>query len=155
MKETKKTTDALELVDARRRKFLRGMLAGGAAVAALPAMSTVALAQVGGGKGKGGKGKGAGGKGKGGPGGKGRPGEGDRPSPEQLAARMIERHDKDDAGKLNAEELTAALTEMMSRRGGQGGPGGAGQGKGKGKGKGRPGGNAPGGGVRPRRPETE
>ena len=46
------TTKTLDQVDSRRRGFLRELLTGGAAVAVLPAMTTVAFAQDAG-KGKG------------------------------------------------------------------------------------------------------
>jgi|GEM_PF-2377187 hypothetical protein len=126
----------LEQVDSQRRGFLRELLAGGAAVAALPVMTTVALGapedQQGAGKGKGG-GKG-GGKGKGdgkgkGEGGKGK-GEGGMPDPARMAAMMIRNFDKDGDKALNEKELVAALTEMAKRRA-------AGKGKGDGKGKGQ------------------
>ena len=63
------TNVALQQVDSRRRGFLTKLLTGGAALAALPAMSTVVLGDE---EGKGGKGKGGpDGKGKGGGKGKG------------------------------------------------------------------------------------
>lgn len=129
---------ALQQVDESRRGFLGKLLAGGAAAAAIPAMSSVVLAQgpdgQGRGKGGGGKGKGGGGKGKG-VGGKGKGGP---PEPAQLAAMLIKHHDKDGDGALNLEELTAALQAMRARmqsgkgKGGPGGQGPGGQGKGKG-----------------------
>jgi len=134
---------ALQSVDESRRGFLGKLLAGGAAAAAIPAMSSVALAQppAGEGQGKGGgKGKGGGGKGKGG-GGKGK---GGRPEPAQLAKMLIDQHDKDEDGALNLEELTAALQALRARmqagrgKGGQGKGGQGGKGKGAGGGKGRP-----------------
>lgn len=161
MQKNENSDHALELVDARRRGFLTKLLAGGAAAAALPAMSTVALGAEpgqGGGKGKGGKGKGGAGKGGAGKGGGTR-------DPQAMAARMIQEHDRDGDGALNARELANALTAMAERRaGGQGaggqGPGGAGKGKGAGgAGKGKGGGagkgkGGAGGGVRPQRPST-
>ena len=138
------TNTALEQVDERRRSFLGKLLTGGAAVAALPTMSTVVL-----GEDRPGAGKGKGGKGKGGPGGgEGKGKGGGRPDPAQMAARMIATPDKDNDGALNAKELAAALQAMMSQRGGQGNGQGGGQGKGKGAA-----GN--GGGDRPRRPNAE
>lgn len=155
MQKNMNSNHALELVDARRRGFLTKLLAGGAAAAALPVMSTVALGAEpgqGGGKGKGGKGKGGAGKG-----GAGK-GDGAR-DPQAMATRMIQEHDKDGDGALNARELANALTAMAERRaGGQGaggqGPGGAGKGKGKGAGGAGKGKGGAGGGVRPQRPST-
>ena len=112
----------IEHVDQRRRGFLRNLLAGGAALVAVPAMSTYALgadAAAPGGKGKGGAG-------------------GPAADPETLAARMIQEFDKDGDKALNQEELTAAI-RASHERAGQGKVGGAGGGKGKGgggKGKG-------------------
>ena len=131
-KQLAKSVDlALQEVDESRRGFLGKLLAGGAAAAAIPAMSSVVLAQGPGGQGKGkgggGKGKGGGGKGKGGP-----------PEPAQLAAMLIKQHDKDGDGALNLKELTAALQAMRARmqagkgKGGPGGQGPGGQGRGKG-----------------------
>jgi len=132
---------ALQQVDENRRGFLGKLLAGGAAAAAIPAMSSVVLAQDGIGQGKG---KGGGGKGKGG-GGKGK---GGRPEPAQLAAMLIKQHDTDGDGALNQQELTAALQAMRARmagggkgKGGQGGFGGKGKGGFGGKGRGGVGGN--------------
>ena len=134
MKKNDEAAAVLEQVDSRRRGFLRKLLAGGAAMAALPAMSTVVLAengQAGGGKGKGAKGKG-GGKGKGAKG-KGGKGSGGRPDPSRMAAELIKRFDKDGDNALNARELAQALTAMRDRFR-------SGQGKGSGRpGKGRPG----------------
>ncbi len=51
----------------------------------------------------------------------GRPGQGrgmQQMDPARLAARMLETFDKDGDKKLNAEELTALLTQMRSGRGG-------------------------------------
>jgi hypothetical protein len=135
MKKKDVTASALERVDVRRRGFLGKLLAGGAAFAALPAMSTVVLGennQQGGGKGKGGKGKG----------GKGKGGKGGRPDPARLAVELIKRFDKDGDKALNAKELAQALIAMRDRfRGGKGKGGFGGKGKGKGgsggKGKGR------------------
>lgn len=128
------TNVALQLVNSRRRGFLTKLLTGGAVLAALPVMSTVALGdeEAGGGKGKGGKGKGDG-KGK---------GEG-RMDPKRMAAQMLEKFDKDGDKALNEQELVAALTAFVERgRGGADGAGkgkgGDGKGKGAGKGKGTP-----------------
>lgn len=121
---------ALQQVDESRRGFLGKLLAGGAAAAAIPAMSSVVLAQGPGGQGKG---KGGGGKGQVG-GGKGK---GGRPEPAQMAATMIQQHDKDGDDALNLQELTAALQAMRDRMQagkGKGGPGGQGGFGGKGKG---------------------
>ena len=142
MTDETKSDDALKLVDVRRRSLLTKLLAGGAAAAALPAMSSVALAADGpqgaGNGGKGGKGKGGAGKG-----GQGKGGAGNR-NPDEIAARWIEEFDGDGDGALNVRELTAALEAMAERRAagpGAGGseiPGGPGKGKG-GAGKGGPG----------------
>jgi hypothetical protein len=69
--DTKSIDEALAHVDESRRGFLKGLLLGSAALAALPLMNSNALAQDGGatpddGKGKGKKGKGKKGKGDGG-----------------------------------------------------------------------------------------
>lgn len=137
------TIAALQQVDSRRRGFLSKLLVGGAALVALPAMSTVALGQdeTDGAAGKGG--------GKGEAGGKGKGQAGGRMDPKQMATEMLAKFDKDGDKKLNLEELVAALTAQAQQRGaGQGdgkGKGGAqgegkgssqGEGKGKGKGKG-------------------
>jgi hypothetical protein len=113
---------AIGHVDQRRRGFLRNLLAGGAALATVPAMSAYALgADAAAPAGKGGKGKG----GAGGP----------AADPEALAARMIQEFDKDGDKALNQEELTAAI-RASHERAGQGKGGGAGGGKGKGGGAG-------------------
>ncbi len=134
---------ALETVDEKRRGFLTRLLTTGAAAAALPTMSTIALGaepQEGPGRGQ------AGGAGKGGDAGKGKggfEGKGGMMDPEIMAARMIEQFDKDGDKALNKKELAAALKMMMERRGGgMAGKGGF-QGKGgaQGKGKGGFGGN--------------
>ncbi len=110
---------ALQQVDENRRGFLGKLITGGATVAAIPAMSSMALAQGGAGRGKG---KGGGAKGQGG-----------RPDPAQMAAMLLKQHDRDGDGALNLQELTAALQAMRERRsggrkgkGGQGGAGGKG-----------------------------
>ena len=122
---------ALEHVDQRRRGFLRNLLAGGAALVAVPARSTYALgADAAAPAGKGGKGKG----GAGGP----------AADPETLAARMIQEFDKDGDKALNQEELTAAI-RASHERAGQGKGGGAGGAKGKGGGGKGKGGGAGGG----------
>ena len=122
---------AFEHVDQRRRGFLRNLLAGGAALVAVPAMSTYALgADAVAPAGKGGKGKG----GAGGP----------AADPETLAARMIQEFDKDGDKALNQQELTAAI-RASHERAGQGKGGGAGGGKGKGGGGKGKGGGAGGG----------
>ncbi len=148
------SSDPLNHVKPQRREFLAKLIAGGAA---LPVMSSIALAEgAGQGKGKGGKGKaGAGGKGKGGAAGKGKGGEGtSRPDPAQLAARLLSNFDKDGDKALNLQELTAALQSMSERRenGGAGKGGAAGKGKGGAAGKGKGKGNAQGGGVKPKKP---
>jgi hypothetical protein len=96
------TASALEHVDVGRRGFLRKLLAGGAAVAALPATSTVVF-----GKGQQGAGKGKGG----------------ARDPAKMAAEMIKTYDKDGDGALNDKELTAALTAIAHRHGKGGGKG--------------------------------
>ena len=122
---------ALQHVDERRRAFLGRLLAGGAALAATPSMTTIALgADAAAPAGKGGKGKG----GAGGP----------AADPETLAARMIQEFDKDGDKALNQQELTAAI-RASHERAGQGKGGGAGGGKGKGGGAG--GGKGKGGGA--------
>jgi hypothetical protein len=67
--DTKSIDEVLAHVDASRRGFLKGLLVGSAALAALPLMNSNSLAQDQGGddegKGKGKKGKGKGKKGKG------------------------------------------------------------------------------------------
>jgi hypothetical protein len=70
---TKSIDEALAHVDASRRGFLKGLLLGSAALAALPLLKSDALAQ--GGEGDEGKGKGEEGKGKGK--GKGKKGKGE------------------------------------------------------------------------------
>lgn len=147
------TNVALQQVDSRRRGFLTKLLAGGATLAALPAMSTVALGDEtpeNGGKGKGGKGKGGPtGKGKGEAGGQGK-GTGGRMDPKRMAAQMLAKYDKDGDKALNEEELVAALTALAAQRGaGRGGQsgkgkGGAGRGGSQGKGKGGVGGKGKG-----------
>jgi hypothetical protein len=146
MKNEDLTASALEQVDPQRRGFLQQLLTGGAAAAALPVMSTVAL---GAGNGQG-AGKGKGGKGLEGKGGKGK-GEGGPPDPAKMAAMLLQKFDRDGDKALNERELTAALTEMAKRRseGGQGKGKGAGEGKGKGaagggQGKGKGGGKGKG-----------
>lgn len=148
---TEETFAALEHVDARRRRFLGKLLAGGATLAALPAMSTVALgddeddgdestpaAKGKSGQGKGGQGKGGQGKGGQGKGGQGGKGGGSRMDPKKMAAEMLKKYDKDGDKALNEKELVAALTAMMKER--QQGQGGGGQGRGKGGGQGNGGG---------------
>lgn len=102
-------------IDERRRRFLGRLLAGGAAVAAIPAMTTIAL---GGEDDKAGKGRGRrknkGGQGKSGP-------SGPRSDPAVLAERLIEKFDKDGDKALNQTELAAAITASHERnRRGQG-----------------------------------
>ena len=89
------TVSALEHANVGRRGFLGKLLAGGAAVAALPATSTVVLGagQQGAGKGKGGA-----------------------RDPAKMAAKMIQTFDKDGDGALNDKELTAALTAIAQKR---------------------------------------
>lgn len=164
-------SQSLAHVPPQRRAFLARFIAGSLAV---PAMTSVALAQPPGGfggKGAGGfngKGKGGSGlQGKGGLAGKGRmTGSAD---PAALAARLLQEFDKDGDQALNVRELTAALKSLSERRGmmggaGKGNGGLAGKGKGNGtggfagKGKGSGGfagkGNSPSSGsVKPKRPE--
>lgn len=131
--------DKSKQLDGHRRSFLGRLLAGGAAIAAVPAIAALARGEedvvtvvpV---KGKGGKGKAAGG-GMGGP----------VANAEALAARMIAEFDKDGDKALNQAELAAAI-EAVHERGrtsqGQGTVGGksqggvAGQGRGTGAGAG-------------------
>ncbi len=94
------TVSALEHVDVGRRGFLGKLLAGGAAVAALPATSTVVF-----GKGQQGAGKGR------------------ARDPAKMAAKLIKTYDKDGDGALNNTELTAALTAIAHRHGKGGGTG--------------------------------
>jgi len=126
---------ALDQVDEKRRGFLTKLLAGSTAMAAVPMLSTIALAEPGEnaeGKGKGGKGKG-----KGGQAGKGK-GQGRTQDPAEMAKRMMKEFDKDGDQKLSLRELTAALTAIQKRReSGRGEGKGKGDGKGKGKGKGK------------------
>lgn len=113
---------ALQHVDESRRGFLGKLLAGTAAAAAIPAMSSVALGDD---RPDRGKGKGDG------------KGRGDRPSPGDIAKRLIQQHDKDGDGALNEKELTAALEALFSRFAGKGKGRGDGKGKGDGRGKGK------------------
>lgn len=82
--DTKSIDDVLSHVDESRRGFLKGLLLGSAALAALPLMKSDSLAQDQGGdqgeegKGKGKKGKGKKGKGEGGDEGKGKGDGGDQ-----------------------------------------------------------------------------
>ncbi len=85
----------------------------------------------------GGKGKGKSAQGQG--------GQGGPPSPAAMAARMIQKFDRDGDKALNEQELTAAFTAMRQMRahggkpgqgGGKGNFGGKAAGKGKGKGAG-------------------
>jgi len=87
--------------------------------------------------------------------GPGKQGQGGGKDPARMAQRMIEHHDKNGDGALNAQELAAALTAMreMRQKGGRPGAGGgkdgaAGRKGGAGGGKGRAD-----GGKRPKRPE--
>ena len=169
MKENQDTKlDPLEHIDSRRRSFLAKMIAGGVA---LPAMTTLALGQeedgddaAPAGKGKGG-GKGKGnreGRGKG----KGRGDAGGGADHAKTAKDLIAKFDKDGDNALNAEELTAAVKSLEG--GGAGGmadggsdagkgkgKGDRGAGKGKGKGRGDSSDDPGGGGVVPKRPESE
>ena len=129
--QTPSLEQALEHVDERRRGFLTKLLAGTAAVAAVPMMTSIALAQQ---DGERSEGKGKGGKGKGGQG-KGGTGRSTQQDPATLAKALIKNHDKDGDGKLSLTELTAALTAMRARQG-RGAGGGKGKGAGGGKGKG-------------------
>lgn len=70
-----------------------------------------------------GGGKGEGGGGAGGPG-----GQHERPSPEQMARKLVEKHDGNKDGLLAKDELTQALEALRANRPkgpGAGGPGGA------------------------------
>ena len=124
--------NAIQNVDSRRRGFISKLLAGGVAVAAIPAMSSISLGQDDDRRGGKGKGKGKGQQGKG------------RPSPEDLADRLLEEFDKDEDGKLNKQELVAALKGLMSRM-----AGGRGKGKGDFQGRGKGGNRGKGKGGRP------
>ena len=99
-------------------------------------VADVTFAQPGGKRG-GDKGTGVGGKGPGGKGVDGKGPGGGMMDPMKLAQRMIENHDKNGDGALNAKELAAAFTAMRKMRQG-GGPGGKG---GDGKGFGGKGGD--------------
>lgn len=129
--------DKLEQLDGHRRSFLGKLLAGGVAIAAVPAIAAIArgeedVVKVVPVKGKGGKGKAAGG-GMGGP----------VANAEALAARMIAEFDKDDDEALNQKELAAAIKAMHERGQtlqGQGGVAGQGRGRGTGAGGRRRGG---------------
>lgn len=90
------TASAPKHVGVGRRGFLRKLLAGGAAVAALPAIATVAF-----GKGQKGAGK----------------NKRDARDPAKIAAEMIKKYDKDGDGALNDAELTAALTSIAQGHG--------------------------------------
>lgn len=163
------TSDSLNHVPPQRREFLARLIAGGLAV---PAMTSVALAQPPGGfggKGAGGfsgKGKGGGGmqgkggfagKGQGGMQGKGKGGMSGGADPAAMAAKLLQEYDKDGDQALNLKELTAALQSLSERRGNMGagkGNGLAGKGSGgfagKGKGKGN---SQSSGSVKPKRPQ--
>ncbi len=139
--QTPSLEQALQHVDERRRGFLTKLLAGTAAVAAVPMMTSIAFAQQ---DGEGSQGKGKGGKGKGGQG-KGGDRRSTQPTPAELAKTLIKNHDKDGDQKLSLTELTAALTAMQAaRRGGGAAGGGKGKGAGGGKGKGAGGGKGKG-----------
>ena len=116
MKKKDVTAVASEQVNVRRRGFLGKLLAGGAAFAALPAMSTVVLGEN--------KQKGSG---------KGKGSQGGPPDPAKMAVELIKRFDKDGDKALNARELAQALTAMRERfrsRQGQGSRGQRGRGQG-------------------------
>ena len=110
MNKNDATASAPEHIDVGRRGFLGKLLAGGAAVAALPAMSTVVF-----GKGQKGAGKGKGG----------------ARDPAKMAAEMIKTYDKDGDGALNDKELAAALTAIAEQRARHGKDKGKSGGKGK------------------------
>lgn len=135
------TNVAIQQVDSRRRGFLTKLLTGGAALAALPVMSTVALGDEEANGGKGSKGKGGKGKGDGGGQGKGADGQGKgsgrKMDPKKMAAEMLAKYDKDGDKALNEAELVAALTAMAEQRGARGGQDGGGRGKGGGGGTGK------------------
>jgi hypothetical protein len=137
--------DKSKQLDGHRRSFLGRLLAGGAAIAAVPAIAALARGEedvvtVVPLKGKGGKGKAAGG-GMGGP----------VANAEALAKRMIAEFDKDGDKALNQAELAAAIQAMRASQG-QGTVGGksqggvAGQGRGGGTGGASAGGRGKGGG---------
>ena len=113
MKKKDVTAVASEQVDVRRRGFLGKLLAGGAAFAALPAMSTVVLGEN--------KQKGSG---------KGKGSQGGPPDPARMAVELIKRFDKDGDKALNARELAQALTAMRERFRSRQGQGSRGQGQG-------------------------
>ena len=136
----------LKQLDGHRRSFLGKLLAGGAAIAAVPVTAAVARGEddvvtvvpV---KGKGGKGKAAGG-GISGP----------VASAESLAASIVAEFDKDGDKALNQAELAAAIKAMHERgrtSQGQGTAGGQSQGgvasQGRGRGTGTGGGRRGGG----------
>ena len=113
MKKKDVTAVASEQVNVRRRGFLGKLLAGGAAFAALPAMSTVVLGEN--------KQKGSG---------KGKGSQGGPPDPAKMAVELIKRFDKDGDKALNARELAQALTAMRERFRSRQGQGSRGQGQG-------------------------
>lgn len=97
------------------------------AVLTLAAGLTVNAQGPGGGKGGGGQGGGQGG------GAGGQDGEHQRPTPEQLAKQLLEKHDANKDGELAKDELTQALEALRAHRppgpgGGQGGDKSGGQG---------------------------
>ena len=139
--------DKSSQLEKHRRRFLGRLLAGGAAIVAVPAIAAIARGEedvvtvvpV---KGRGGKGKAAGG-GMGGP----------VANAEALAVRMIAEFDKDGDKALNQAELAAAIKAVHERgrtsqgqgtAGGQSQGGVAGQGRGRGT---RTGGGRRGGGT--------
>ena len=106
-------------VDVQRRHSFGKLLAGGTAVAAVPAMTAIVIGQErqpGGAKGKGGQ-----------------------RNPAAIAARLIQTYDRDGDGALNEGELAAAMTAMMMQRAeaGKGKARGGERGEGKGKGQGQ------------------
>lgn len=159
-KDELQNSDFLQHVEPQRRQFLAKLLAGGAA---LPVISSIALAQPPqegqgkggfGGKGKGGlSGKGKGeflgkgnggfaGKGEGGLAGKGKGGFGtSNPDSAEFASSLMKEFDKDGDEALNLKELTEALKSVRERSE-MAGAGGTGNGGFAGKGKGGAGGLA-------------
>ena len=57
-----------------------------------------------------------GGNGPGGDYGRGQPGQNQRPSPEQMAARLLEKFDANKDGELSQSELTQALEDLRQHR---------------------------------------
>lgn len=109
---------------------MRNLIVGVVCFLAIGAMTVnLAAAQKGQGKGKAQASQKKGQKGK------GAQGQGNGMNASTIAARMIQRFDKNGDKALNVQELAAALQNMRDqRRSGQAGPGKGGPGKSKGKG---------------------